>query len=168
MPKCSGCRRIGHARRAVEDVDRDFAPAVRHVEQQPPVAFRRVDRLQQVEVGGELDVACGVLRRELDVGDLPVQRVRGIGGEAQRADDFFVGAGIAERFAAEDDFALLISNPVTMRSSRLSHRDGSRFRPTMPMTMSARQTMRAGDAGSPKTIIPNRTVPTAPIPVHTA
>ena len=42
------------------------------------------------------------------------------------------------------------------------------FRPTIPARMRPTQTSRATVAGSPNRMIPNKTVPTAPMPVQTA
>src|SRR5450759_2126414 len=98
---------IGDARRAVEHAERDLAAAVGHVEQQPPLALARINGLQQIKVGRELDASLGVLLREPDVSDLPMQRMSGIGGEADHPRDLFIGAGIAEGFSAENHFAFL-------------------------------------------------------------
>ena len=98
---------IGDAQRAIEHAERDLAAAVGHIEQQPPVALARSDGLQQIKVGRELDASLGVLLREPDVSDLPMQRMSGIGGEADRPGDLLIGAGIAKGFPAENHFAFL-------------------------------------------------------------
>ena len=75
------------ARRAVEHAERDLAPAVRHVEEQP-AARPPSSGPQQVEVGGELDEPARVARRQPQVRDrlvLPGRRVRGEVQHARRS-----------------------------------------------------------------------------------
>ena len=57
------------------------------------VALRRVLRLEDLEIGGELDQPGGVARRLVEIGDDPVARVRRIDDEVDLADDQLVGAG---------------------------------------------------------------------------
>jgi phosphoglycerate dehydrogenase-like enzyme len=105
FPKSSGAR-VGHARRRVEHAERDLPAAVRDVEQQPAIAARGIDRLQDVEVGGPLDQAPRVAGRERQIGDPRVHGELGIDGEPQGAGDLLVGAGGAERTSLEDRGAL--------------------------------------------------------------
>ena len=58
------------------------------------------------------------------------------------------------------------NHPIARRGSRYAA-DPS-FSPTMPVTISARHSIRSGSAGSPNAKIPTIMAPAAPIPVHTA
>jgi len=54
------------------------------------------------------------------------------------------------------------------RSAARPQASESSFRPAMPATIRAMHARRAGEADSPKSSMPSRAVPTAPMPVHTA
>ena len=71
------------------------------------IAARRIDRLQQVEVALERHAPLGAARRAAEVGDLRVQPVRGIDGDAQRAGNLLVRAGRAEGLPVEHECALV-------------------------------------------------------------
>jgi len=98
---------IGRRRSAVELPEQRLAPAVDHVEQRNAVPARGVLRLDDVEVGRELDLPLRVLRCEVDVGDDRVPRVLRVDGEVDLAHDLLVGAGLAKRLAREDILAAL-------------------------------------------------------------
>jgi len=82
--------RVVRARGAVEHAERDLAPAVRHVEEQP--AAPAVERSQEIEVGGVLHEPARVAGRQAQVRDRLVRLGRRIRREAQHALDLLVGA----------------------------------------------------------------------------
>ncbi len=98
-------RRIRGVRGVLEDRKDPLGAAVARFVEEPAVAARGVDRLEEIEVRRELDQALRVLRREIQVDDAAVLRPRRIKGEVHLADELFVRSGRAERLPVEHDFA---------------------------------------------------------------
>ena len=107
----AGMQRIGErfrARRAIEEARRERPPAIGHIDQQRPVALRRVDGLHQDQIAGEPHAAVRAARREAEVGDQRRVRRGGIDGVMQAPAHQLIGARIAEapplgiRLALED------------------------------------------------------------------
>ena len=88
-----GALRIAAAGGVVEVAEHALPAAVRHLVEDGAVAPGGVGRLQQVEVGAELDQAAVVPGREVDVGDDAVGGVRGVDLEVHHAAQRLVGAG---------------------------------------------------------------------------
>ncbi len=87
--------------------ERNLVAAVVDFEKQHPAALCHVHRLEYHHIGRELDPACEIQGRTLDVGNGFVALVRGVYLEVCAAGELFVGAGIAEGLAVGDDFAFL-------------------------------------------------------------
>ena len=96
-----------------------LAAAVAGFVEQPAVAARGIDRLQQVEVGGELDQALRVLRRQIEVDDALVLRQRRIEREVDLADQLLVRPGGAEGLPSRT------TSRRSMRSRATSARAGT-------------------------------------------
>ena len=71
-------RRIRGVRRVLKDREDPLGAAITGFVEQPSVAARRIDRLQQIEVRGELDEALRILRRQIEVDDDRVLRQGGV------------------------------------------------------------------------------------------
>ena len=89
------CRRIAAACRAGESRQQALVAAIRHFDQRDAVAPGCVFRLQDIEVGGELDESLAVLFRLVEIGHDGVARVRRIDGKVDRPDELLV-AGRAD------------------------------------------------------------------------
>jgi hypothetical protein len=104
------CRRrvveVRARRRVVHQGEGVLVAPVVDLEEQPPVAGRHVDRLQDVHVGRELDLAGGAHGRLVDVEDLRVAGVVGVDGEMGDALQLLIGAGGAERGAVQDQLCV--------------------------------------------------------------
>ena len=74
--------RVGRNVRCAVDVaqGKGFAP-VQHVQQQPPVAFAWIVRAEDAKVRAELDLALGIARGQLDIGDGLVGRMERVNGK---------------------------------------------------------------------------------------
>ncbi len=105
LPNSASRRRIRGVRGVLEDRQDPLRAAIAGFVEQPAVAARGIDRLQQVEVGGELDEALRILRREIEIDDAAVLRQRRIEREVDFARELFVRPRGAERLAVEDDLA---------------------------------------------------------------
>jgi hypothetical protein len=92
-----GVRTDDRARGVVEVRHRDGVAAVHHVDDHAAVGARAIDGQQDRHVGGELDAAASIARRQVDVGDAPVGLVRGVDGEAEPALQLLVRSDVAER-----------------------------------------------------------------------
>src|SRR5262249_18848812 len=91
--------------RVAEETQRQLVAAVVHVVEDGAVTFRRVLRREDEDVGLELDEAVAGARRQRQIDDQPVTRVRWIDREARDGDDPFIRAHVAERRAAGERFA---------------------------------------------------------------
>jgi hypothetical protein len=76
---------------AIDDVEEDHA-----------IAACRVLGLEDEEVSGEFDLPLAITRRQFDIGNDSVARVRRINGEVGFAAQFLVWADVAEWFAVQD------------------------------------------------------------------
>ena len=89
----------------------NLAAAVVDFEEQRRRTFRHVHRLEDHHIGGELDRASAVERREADVEHGAVALDGGVGLEPGAAGELLIGAGASECHAAGDDFALADFQP---------------------------------------------------------
>jgi hypothetical protein len=80
------------------------------------IAFCEIGRFQHVEIERVLDLAIGILRRELDVDDDRVLRVLRIELAIGLADDLLVGADVLEDVAAE---RRLLLRDLQLRDARV-------------------------------------------------
>ena len=101
-PKCSGCIGSSDPVARLNVVSRPFAAAIGNLEQHRSGGARRILRREDEEIGGKLHAASRIARREIEVGDRPVMRIRRIELEEHRAGDFLVWAGGAEPHAVGD------------------------------------------------------------------
>ena len=113
-----GCGRIGGARRALECDENPLGAAIAGLVEQPAVAARGIDGLQQIEVGAHLDAPARVARREREIDDALVLRKIRIQLDDDRADDLFVRPRGAERLAAEYDLTPRDLEPRHVRPRR--------------------------------------------------
>src|SRR5258706_2317986 len=81
-------------------MDHALVAAVVDVIEERAVAFHRVGRPQDFEIGRVLDAPALVARREANVDDAAVARVRGIEFAVEAPDDAYVRARCAEGFAS--------------------------------------------------------------------
>ena len=86
---------------AVESGEDGPAAAVDDVDERDAVPVGRVLRLEDREVGAELDEPGGVARRLVEIGDDLVARALGIDDEVDASDDQLVAAGRTEGAPAE-------------------------------------------------------------------
>ncbi len=91
-----GCR-IGRSCRLLKRLQDRFAAAVADFVEEATVCTARIDRLQQKEISARLHLAARILRREFQIDDDVVARVRGIEAEVDLADQLLVRTGGAER-----------------------------------------------------------------------
>src|SRR4029077_16445883 len=88
-----------------------LVPPVDDVKEDDAVAARRILRLDDVEVRGELHLPLGVLRRLVEVDNDLVVRVVGVDREVDFPDELLVRPDVAERLAAEHVLTSLDLNP---------------------------------------------------------
>ena len=98
-------RRVGRGervagRRVVQQVQHALVAAIVDVVEQRAVALGRIRRPQDVEVRRVFDLAARIARREPDVDDVPVRRMRRIEFAVKAPADTHVGPGGAEGLAA--------------------------------------------------------------------
>ena len=98
-------RRVVGASRLLEHGEDALRAAIAGLVEQPAVAARRIDRLQQVEIRRGLDQPARVDGGEREIDDALVARRLRVEGEMDAPDDFFVGTGGAESAAAEHRLA---------------------------------------------------------------
>ena len=111
LPNSAAVDGIGGVRRILKDRQNPLGAAVAGFVEQPAVAARRIDRLQQIEVRREFDQTLRILRRQLQIDDAAVLRQGRIEREVHLAGELFVRAGGAERLAVEDDLAPIDLQP---------------------------------------------------------
>ena len=91
---------------AGESREQALVAAIRHFDQRDAIASSRVLRLQDIEVGRELDESLAVFLRLLEIDHDGISRVRGIDGEIDRADEFLVAGhahiGTPDNLDADD------------------------------------------------------------------
>ena len=80
----------------VEELQCPLVAAIAVVEKQPAVAAGGIDGLQHEEIGGEVDEAVAVARREAEIGHALLRRRRRIDREMGAPDEALIGAGGAE------------------------------------------------------------------------
>ena len=83
-------------------VQHPFTAAIWDLDERRAVRMRRVFRLENVNIGRELDFARAVPRRLVEVDDGLIGGGLGFDREVHLADHLLVGAGVAECFAVED------------------------------------------------------------------
>jgi hypothetical protein len=79
----------------VKELQDPLVAAVAVVEKQPPVTARRVERLQNREIG-EMDELFGIGRRLVEIGDAALRRSVGIDGEMGAPREPLIGTDGAE------------------------------------------------------------------------
>ena len=97
LPNSAAVVGSAESARVLEHRKDALAAAIAGLVEQAAVAARRIDRLQQVEVGAELDQALRVRRGASPRSTMPaVLRQPRVESEVDRADELLVGAGGAE------------------------------------------------------------------------
>ena len=94
----AGVDAVGELRRHSGTTHRHAAQsaAIDDVEEQPPVGPCRVARLEQAQVGLELDLPGSIAAGPIQVDDGRVGGMSRVDGEADEAVEAFIGAGLAE------------------------------------------------------------------------
>ncbi len=92
--------RIVARRGVVEELQRALVAAIAVVEEEPPVAARQLDRLQDHEIGDETNAPVAVARRLGEIGDAALRGRRRIDREMCPPDQPLIGADAAEGMAA--------------------------------------------------------------------
>ena len=105
LPNSASRRRIRGVCRVLEDRQNPLRAAIAGFVEEPAVAARGIDRLEEIEVRREFDEALRILRREIQIDDAAVLRPRRIEGEVNGAHQLLVRPRGAERLAVEYDFA---------------------------------------------------------------
>src|SRR5471030_2553744 len=82
--------RIGRPAGAVEDAQHAFAAAVRNLKQHRAVSGARIFRFEDVDVGGELDLAFRIARSFVDIDDDAVGREAWVHGKEGAPNHAFV------------------------------------------------------------------------------
>ena len=132
-------RRVVAGRRVAKVLHRPLVAAVAVVEEEPPVSACRIGRLQDAEVGGELDQAVPIARRLVQIDDPRLRGRVGIDGEARPPGQPLVGAGVAELVAAGEGAAFVdvdgdpvaqsmlpaVASPIHYRCGRRWRRSGA-------------------------------------------
>src|SRR6202030_123248 len=85
--------------RPIELRQNDACAAIHNVKDGDAVSLSGIVRLENHEIGGELDFASGILRRFVEVGDDLVASVGRIDGEVDFSREPVVGAGRSKRTA---------------------------------------------------------------------
>ena len=93
-------RVVAIAGRAIEGAHGQLVAPVVDVIENPAVSPPRIERLQQEKFGSKLNPIPTVGPGQLDVGDPPVQGMRGIALDGQPALDPFVGSHVPETVPA--------------------------------------------------------------------
>ncbi len=93
---------IGRGGGEVEERNHAFVAAVGDFEEDGAVGVGGIAGAEEIEIGGELDLAFGVARGEGEVADQAVGGEIGIDGEGDGSGDAFVGAGGTEGAALLD------------------------------------------------------------------
>jgi hypothetical protein len=99
----SGRGRIAAAGSAIEPSKDSLVPPIGDLEEQHTVALGTIDRLQDEQVCGEVNLAVWSLLRVLQVDDRFVVTVRRVESELDRPDQLLVRTGIAERLPVGND-----------------------------------------------------------------
>ena len=97
----AGVARMAALRRAVQSRHDRLVAAVGHVVDQPAIAARNVNRLQNAELGLILDVAACIARRLVQIDDAGVQRMCWIELAERRAMQPFIGTDRTEFLTAK-------------------------------------------------------------------
>jgi len=90
-------------RGAVEPGEQPLPPPVGDFKQQRGVALRRIDRLQDVQVGAKVDALVSPARRQCEIDNPLVAGMLRVDRERNATDQPFVRPGLAERLTAGHD-----------------------------------------------------------------
>ena len=119
--------RIAAAAGVVEETQHAFVAAIRDFVQDRPVAAFGVARLQQEELGRELNFAVVIARSQVDVCDDAVGVVARINGEEDPAGEPLVRTRQPERLAVENCFfSLDFDSDNTAKHAREGNRGEER------------------------------------------
>src|SRR5262249_35370176 len=83
----------------VEESQHSFIAAIRYFKKYRSIAPADIFRLDHVEVRGELDFSCRILRSLVDIGNDLIRRVPGIDCKMNLSRKLFIAAGRSEGFA---------------------------------------------------------------------
>ncbi len=87
---------VVRGRGVIEELQHPLVAAIAVVEEQATVAARRIDRLQDREIAGEMDEACGIGWRPVEVGDALLRRSARVDREMRAPDEPLISPDRAE------------------------------------------------------------------------
>ena len=117
------CRRVVAGRRVAKILERPLVAAVAVVEEEPPVAADRIGRLQDAEIGRELDQPVAIARRLVQIDDSGLRRCVRIDGKPRPPDKPLVSPGALEFMSVGEGGPLVnvdgdsVAHPLLLMSS---------------------------------------------------